>query len=169
MGKSFKKSKQSTERKNKALNTIVLTEDDAIFGRITKELGFGRYKIQVPDAKGNSTEANAAVVARTIAYPHMGDIIVVGRNESGKHITYEILGALDRKTITKLQEAKRFPNFLFNEDDELGDDLFDRSEPAPTEEETTKPKLEKGNKPVKKDKMTVNMDDDDDDIDVDNI
>lgn len=166
MGKSYKKSKQSAERKNKALNTIVLTEDEAIFGRILKELGFGRYQIQVPDTKGNSTEAEAAVVGKTIARPRIGDVVVVGRNESGKHISYEILGALDRKTVTQLQNAKRISSFLFSEDDVLGDDIFDRSEPAATEEETTKPKVEKGNKPVKKDKMIVNNDDD---VDVDAI
>lgn len=167
MGKSYKKSKQSAERKNNALNTIVLTEDEAVFGRILKELGFGRYQINVPDKRGNSTEAEAAVVGKTIARPRIGDIVVVGRNESGKHITYEILGTLDRKTITQLQNAKRISTFLFSEDDVLGDDIFDRSEPTATTEEAEKPKMEKGNKPVKKDKITVDMDTDD--IDVDNI
>lgn len=166
MPKSFKKSKQSAERKNKALNTLVLTDEDAVFGRVLKDLGFGRFRIQVPDKKGHGSEAEAAVVSKTTSRIHLGDVVVVGRNESAGKISYEILGSCDRAAVTALRKAKRLHPSLFAEDEELGEDLFDRSEEVKPEEESTKPKLEKGNKPVKKDKALPT---DEEDVDVDAI
>jgi len=167
MGKSFKKAKQSAERKNKMLNTIVLTEEEAIFGRVLKKLGNGRFRIQVPDKNGNGSEADAAIVGKSVSRIDLGDVVVVGRNESAGKISYEILGPCDKKSVTALREAKRLHPSLFADGDEEGEDLFDRSEDvAEGDEGAAKTKIEKGNKPVKPSKMTVT---ESDDVDVDAI
>lgn len=167
MGKSMKKSKQSAQRKNEQLNQVVLKDTDAVFGRVIKKLGNGHFRVLTTDGDGRGIEVSAVIASKSVVRIDIGDIIVVGRNESSKHVTYEVLGAIDKKTTEQLREAKRFHPSLFSDTDELGDDLFDRSEDAKPEEEDTKPKMEKGNKPVKKDKMTTG--DDDDDVDINAI
>lgn len=176
MGKSYKRARQSAERKNKELNTIVLKDEEAIFGRIIKDLGFGRFRIQVPDSKGYASEADAAVVGKSTIRVNIGDIVVVGRNESGKRVTYEILGSCDKAAIKLLRDAKRLHSCLFNEEDAVGDDFFDRSDDVPKEEgedESGKPKVEKGNKPAKSSKAalatTKEAEDEEDDLNVDEI
>ncbi len=167
MGKSFKKAKQSAERKNKTLNTIVLTDEDAVFGRVIKKLGNGRFRIQVPDKKGNGSEAEAAIVGKSISRIDLGDVVVVGRNESAGRISYEILGPCDKKAVTALRDAKRLHPSLLADTNEEGEDLFDRSEEIADEGEGgAKTKVEKGNKPAKPSKITVT---ETDDVDVDAI
>ena len=165
MGKSFKKAKQSAERKNKTLNTIVLVDEDAIFGRILKKLGNGRFRIQVPDKKDRGSEAEAAVVGKSVTRVDVGDVVVVGRNESAGKISYEILGACDKPAVKILRDAKRLHSSLFADADDEGEDLFDRSGDLGAEEDAlVKARLEKGNKPVKPSKMTAATDDDDVDV-----
>lgn len=162
----MKKSKQSAQRKNTTLNQLVLNVDDAVFGKAIKKLGHSQFQIQTTDAENRAIEVTAAIAGKSVVRIDIGDILIVGRNESSKHVTYEILGALDKKTIHQLRQDKRLHNAFFSDVDELGDDLFDRSEEVNEEEVTAAPKMEKGNKPVKKDKIVL---DNDDDVDVDAI
>jgi translation initiation factor IF-1 len=164
MGKSYKKSAHSAKNKNEMLNKIVLEEEDVIFGRTTKKLGNGRFMIKMTNEKGHGMEVDAYLLGKSMVRIEIGDVVIVGRNDSGKHTTYEILGSCERNVVASLRKANRLHPSLFNEEDLLGDDLFDRSEEVKEEEETTI-KKDKGNKPVKKDKMTVSMDDDDVNID----
>lgn len=167
MGKSFKKAKQSAERKNKVLNTIVLTDEEAIFGRVVKKLGNGRFRIQVPDKKGNGSEADAAIVGKSVSRIDLGDVIVVGRNESAGRVTYEVLGPCDKKAVAALRDANRLHPSLFADGDDEGEDLFDRSEEIAADgDEAAKTKIEKGNKPTKTSKMAIA---DNGDVDVDAI
>jgi hypothetical protein len=165
MGKSMKKSKQSAQRKNTELNHVVLKDTEALFGRAVKKLGNGHFRILTTDSENHSTEVNAVVQGKSVVRIEIGDVIIVGRNESAGKVTYEILGALDKKTTQQLREAKRFHSSLFSEADTDGDELFDRSADAGEEEESAKPKMEKGNKPVKKDKALLA----DGEVDVDAI
>lgn len=164
MGKSFKKSARSAKNKNEALNKVVLEETDAIFGRTTKKLGNGRFRIQVPNEKGHGTEVDAYLLGKSMVRIEIGDVVILGRNDSGKNITYEILGSCEKSVVETLRKANRLHSSLFNDEDILGEDLFDRSEEIPAEGEGTA-KKEKSNKPVKKDKMTA----DTDDVNVDDI
>ncbi len=165
MGKSFKKSNRSAKNKNETLNRVVLDIDDAIFGRTVKKLGNGRFRIQVPNSEGHGIEADASIPGKSTVRIEIGDVVIVGRNESSKHVTYEILGSCDKKTIQLLREANRLHPSLFNENDTLGDDLFDRSEDVELKEEETVAKKEKANKTVRGGKVTVSADDDDVNID----
>jgi hypothetical protein len=168
MGKSMKKSKQSAQRKNTALNQVVLKEEDVLFGRAVKKLGNGMFSILTTDSDNHSIEVKAAIASKSVVRIMEGDIIIVGCNESAKHTTYEILGSVDKKTTQKLREANRLHKSFFTETDQLDDDLFDRSEDAVEEEDGSKPKMEKGNKPVKKEKMLAEGGDDDE-VDIDGI
>lgn len=165
MGKSKKKSNQSAQRKNATLNTVVLKEEDVLFGRALKKLGNGYFRILTTDSENRGTEVNAVIQGKSVVRIELGDIIIVGRNESSGKVSYEILGALDKKTTQQLREAKRFHPSLVSDADTDGDELFDRSADAGEEEESGKPKMEKGNKPVKKDKALL----DEGEVDVDAI
>ena len=165
MGKSMKKSKQGAQRKNAELNQVVLKDTEALFGRTVKKLGNGHYRILTTDDDNRSIEVTAAIVSKSLVRPEIGDVVVVGKNESAGRVTYEILGSVDKKTTQQLREAKRFHPSLFSDVDSDGDDLFDRSGDAPAPEDAAKTKVEKGNKPVKKDKALL----EEDEVDVDAI
>jgi len=164
MGKSMKKSKQAAQRKNAALNQIVLKEEDVIFGRAIKKLGNGHFRILTTDTDGHGTEVTAVITGKGVVRIEIGDVIVIGRNESAGRVSYEILGSVDKKTTQQLREAKRFHPCLFSETEGEGDDLFDRSADAVSEEEESS-KVAKANKPIKKDKALL----DDGEVDVDAI
>lgn len=166
MGKSYKKSARSAKNKNESLNKIVLLEEDALFGRVQKKLGNGRFMIAVPNQEGHLIETDAYLLGKSMVRIEIGDVIIVGRNESAKKTTYEILGSCEKKVIESLRALQRLHPGLFNEEDVLGEDIFDRSEEVKDEEETARAKKEKSNKPVKKEKNIVI---DDDDVDVDKI
>lgn len=168
MGKSMKKAKISAVRNNDQRAKAALKDTEAVFGRAIKTLGNGRFRIVTTDDKGKSLEAEAAVGGRSVVRIQIGDIVIVGRNESSKHVTYEILGSCDKKTIKELRDAKRLHPAFFSEEDALGDDLFDRSEEFRLEEETAKGKVEKGNKPVKESRVTTEKEEEED-VDVDAI
>lgn len=166
MGKSMKKSKQGAQRKNAELNQVLLKQDtEALFGRTIKKLGNGHFRILTTDSDGRGTEVNAVIMGKSVVRIEIGDVIVVGKNESAGKVSYEILGSVDKKTTQQLREAKRFHPSLFSEAEGEGDDLFDRSADAAPEEESAKAKVEKGNKPVKKDKALL----EDGEVDVDAI
>ena len=167
MGKSYKKSNRSANTKNEGLNKAAVEDDDAIFGRVMKGLGNGRFRIQVPNEKGHGIEVDAYRVGKTVVRIQIGDVVIVGRNESSKHVTYEILGSCKKDVIETLRKANRLHPSLFTEEDVLGDDIFDRSEDVKEEEETVV-KKEKANKTVRGGKITVPTDDDDD-INIDAI
>ena len=164
----MKKAKISAQRNNVSRTKAAIDDDETLFGRATKTMGNGRFRIQTTDKDGHPIEAEAVVAGRSVVRIQIGDVIIVGRNESSKHITYEILASCDKKAVKELRDTKRLHPCLFSEDDQLGDDLFDRSEDAPPEEESVKPKMEKGNKPTKSDKMKP-MVNEDDDVNVDAI
>jgi len=165
MSKSAKKSKQSAQRKNTQLNQVLLKDTEALFGRALKKLGNGHFRILTTDGDGHPTEVTAVIAGKSVVRIDIGDVIIVGCNESSSKQTYEILGSVDKKTAQQLRECNRFHPSLFSEGDGEGDDLFDRSEDATPEEGDAKGKVDKGNKPVKKDKALL----DDGEVDVDAI
>ena len=168
MGKSMKKAKISAVRNNEQRTKIALKTEDALFGRATKSLGNGRFLIMTTDERGKSIEVDAAIGGRSVVRIQIGDVIIVGRNESSKHVTYEILGSLDKKSVKELRDAKRLHASFFSEEDSLGDDLFDRSEDIAAEEEAAKPKMEKANKPSKEARATM-LPEKDDEVNIDAI
>ncbi len=162
----MKKAKISAQRNNVTRTKDAIADDDALFGRAVKTLGNGRFRIQTTDAKGHGIEADAAIAGRSVVRIQIGDVVVVGRNETSKHITYEILASCDKKAVQELRQAKRLHPSFFSEEDTLGDDLFDRSEEIAAEDESAKPKLEKANKPTRGKAVA---EDDTDDVNVDAI
>lgn len=168
MPKSIKKSKISAQRNNVSRTKEAIADTDALFGRALKTLGNGRFRIQTTDGDGRPIETDAAIAGRSVVRIQIGDVVIVGRNESAKHITYEILASCDKKAVKELRDAKRLHPAFFSEDDQLGDDLFDRSEDIAAEEESAKSKMEKGNKPTKSDKIKP-MVDEDDNVNIDAI
>ncbi len=173
MPKSTKKSKISAQRNNVSRTKAAIEDEETLFGRATKTLGNGRFQIQTTDKDGRPIETSAVIAGRSVVRIQIGDVIIVGRNESSKHITYEILASCDKKAVKELRDAKRLHPSLFSEDDQLGDDLFDRSEDAAPEEDENKSKMEKGNKPAKSSKAaeatTRDRITEEDDINVDDI
>ncbi len=173
MGKSYKKANISAQRNNVSRTKAAIEDEEAIFGRATKTLGHGRFMIQTTDKDGRPIETSAVIAGRTVVRIQIGDVILVGRNESSKHITYEILASCDKKAVKELRDKKRLHPALFSEDDELGDDLFDRSEDIAAEDEEAKLKMEKGNKPSKTSKVadatTRDMMAEEDDVNIDAI
>ena len=164
MGKSMKKSKQSALRKNVQLNQIVLKEEDTIFGRAIKKLGNGHFRILTTDSDGRSTEVNAVIAGKSVIRIEVGDVIIVGKNDSAGKQSYEIIGSLDKKTTQQLREHNRFHPSLFSDADGEKDELFDRSEDM-AEGGAGKAKMDKGSKPVKKDKALL----ENDEVDVDAV
>lgn len=161
MGKSMKKAKISAERNNGLRAKAAVQDTEALFGRAIKTLGNGRFRIQTTDLDGHPTEADAAIGGRSVVRIQIGDIVIVGRNESSKRCTYEILGSCDKKTIKQLKDAKRLHPSLFSESDELGDEFFDRSEQIAEEEAASKEKDKKASKTAK----TAEVDEEDLDVD----
>ena len=168
MGKSMKKAKIAATRNNDQRMKIALKTEDALFGRAIKTLGNGRFRIITTDDKGKSLEADAAIGGRSVVRIQIGDVVIVGRNESSKHVTYEILGSCDKKAVKELRDAKRLHPAFFSEEDTLGDDLFDHSEETAVEDDTAKPKMEKANKPAKEIRTLV-LSEKEDEVDIDNI
>lgn len=166
MGKSMKKAKISAQRNNVSRTKSAIADEEALFGRALKTLGNGRFRIHTTDGDGRAIEADAAIAGRSVVRIQIGDVLIVGRNESAKHITYEILGSCDKKAVKELRDMQRLHPAFFSEEDTLGDDLFDRSEEI-AEEEAAKSKMEKANKPLKAAKAAAV--DDDDTVDVDAI
>lgn len=154
----MKKSKQSAQRKNATLNQVVLKEEDVLFGRAIKKLGNGQFRILTADADNHGIEVNATVLGKSIVRIEVGEVVVVGRNESSGRVTYEILGAIDKKTTQQLREADRLHPSFFSDSDELGDDLFDRTDDVPKDEEGAAKPKDKANKPIKKDKALLEND-----------
>jgi translation initiation factor IF-1 len=155
MGKSMKKSKQSAQRKNATLNTVVLKEEDVLFGRAIKKLGNGQFRILTTDAENRGIEVVATILGKSTVRTELGDVVVVGVNESSSKKTYEILGPVSKKTTQELREANRLHSSFFADAGEDGDELFDRSADAGDEEESGKLKMDKSNKTVKKDRVLL--------------
>lgn len=164
MGKSIKKAKISAQRNNVSRTKEAIAAEDALFGRALKTLGNGRFRITTTDKEGRPIETDAAIAGRSVVRIQIGDVVIVGRNESSKRVTYEILASCDKKAVKELRDAKRLHPAFFSEDDQLGDDLFDRSEEIEKEEESAKPTMEKGNKPTRG-KAVVEAEEDDVDVD----
>ena len=148
----YGKAKRSALRSHEVRTKEALTDESALFGRVLKSLGNSRFRIQVPDSDGRGSEAEAVVGGKSVVRIQIGDLVIVGRNESAGKISYEILGSCDKKTVKQLRDADRLHESLFNGEDTLGEDLFDRNEEAAPTEETSKGK---NNKPVKKMKVVV--------------
>lgn len=129
-GKGFGKAKLAAKRNNEQRNKIVIQEADALFGRTVKSLGNCRFRIQTTDGNGRGIETEAVVGGKSVVRINIGDIVIVGRNETSVRVTYEILGTCDKKTIKQLRDAKRLHPSLFSEADGMDDDLFDRDDEA---------------------------------------
>jgi translation initiation factor IF-1 len=159
----YGKAKRSALRNNEIRTKDAVIDDTALFGRTVKSLGNKRFRIQVPDKDGRGSEAEAVVGGKSVVRIQIGDVVIVGRNESAGKISYEILGSCDKKTVKQLRDTKRLHESLFNGEDTLGEDIFDRSEEAAPAEENQTGKM---NKPVKKMKVVV---DEEEDVNVDAI
>lgn len=133
---------RSANRNNDSLNRDILDDPTGFFGRAVKALGHRRFQVETVDAKGNPILVDAPIRGK-ILWINVGDVLILGKNESSDASSYEILGACDKKTLKRLRDAKRLPSSLFPESGEgLGDDLFDRSDDI-AEDETTAGKQEK--------------------------
>jgi translation initiation factor IF-1 len=128
-GKSVGKAKRSTIPKNDNRNKALLEDPTALVGRTIKSLGNRWFQIQTTDAEGRGVEVRAHIPGKIIII-HVGDIVIVGRNESAGRVTYEIVGKCEKKTIKQLRDAKRLHPSLFSEADGMDDDLFDRDDEA---------------------------------------
>jgi translation initiation factor IF-1 len=130
-GKGYGKAKLAAKRNNEQRNKIVIQESDALFGRTLKSLGNCRFRIQTTDTDGRGVETDAVIGGKSVVRINIGDIVIVGRNETSARVTYEILGACDKKTVKQLRDAKRLhPSLVSNAIGE-DDDLFDREDDDP--------------------------------------
>lgn len=128
-GKGYGKAKNAAKRNNTGLNQLVVKDDtEALFGRAVKKLGNGYFRILTTDSDGRGTEVNAKVIDKSVVLIQIGDMIVVGKNESAGKQTYEILGSLEKKTIKLLRDAKRLHPSLISDASGMEDELFDREE-----------------------------------------
>lgn len=125
-GRGFGKAKLAAKRNNEQRNKIVVQESDALFGRTLKSLGNCRFRIQTTDSNGRGVEADAVIGGKSVVRINIGDIVIVGRNETSARVTYEILGACDMKTVKQLRDAKRLHPSLCSEASGMDDDIFDR-------------------------------------------
>jgi len=122
-----KVAKRSAFKKNESLGKAVLEEETALLGRTIKKLGNKRFRILTTDSKGHGVEVEAHVRGNTV-FIQLDDVVILGSNESGGKVSYEILGSCEKKIVKQLQDRKRLHSSLLVGADELGDDLFDRSE-----------------------------------------
>jgi len=134
MPKTAGKASRSARAKNERVGKEVLVDDSALFGRAIKSLGNCRFRIQTTDDKGRATETEAVIGGRSVVRINIGDIVVVGRNESAGRTTYEIIGSCDKKTIKKLRDVNRLHSSLLELGDGLDEDFFDRSEEVADEQ-----------------------------------
>ncbi len=134
-GMSYGKAKRSAQRNNDVLNKDVLSDPEAIFGRILKPLGNSRFRVNTTDHRGYPIEADASIRGNSIRIT-TGDLVILGRNESAGRVIFEIMGSCDKKTIKQLRDGKRLHSSLMAESDMLDDDFFDRDEEG--EEEPVK-------------------------------
>lgn len=128
---------RSANRNNDSLNRDILDDTNGFFGRAIKALGHRRFQVETVDKKGNPILVDAPIRGK-ILWINVGDVLILGRNESSDASSYEILGACDKKTLKRLRDAKRLPASLFSgTGEEAGDDLFDRSDDIADDEGVT--------------------------------
>ena len=130
-GKGFGKAKNAAKRNNDQRNKIAVDDSSVLFGRALKSLGNCRFRIQTTDSDGRGVETEASIGGKTVVRINIGDIVMVGRNESSARMTYEILGACDKKTIKQLRDTKRLHPSLVHDVSGVDDELFDREEDDP--------------------------------------
>ncbi len=135
-GMSYGKAKRSAQRNNDLLNKDVLSDPEALFGRILKPLGNSRFRVNTTDHRGYPIEADASIRGNSVRIA-TGDLVILGRNESAGRVIFEVMGACDKKTIKQLRDSKRLHSSLMAESDLLDDDFFDRDDEG--EEQTEEP------------------------------
>ncbi len=94
--------------KQERYRAIALSDDEAIYGKVIKVLGFRQFHVVLPDASKRLIEVRATVPKKR-ALINTDDIVVVAPNGS----TYEIQATMDRKTANHLvKENKMHPDLL---------------------------------------------------------
>lgn len=134
MPKRAGKANLSAKRNNEVRMKVAVTDETALFGRAIKSLGNCRFRIQTLDEQGRTTETEAVIGGRSVIRICVGDIVIIGRNESAGRITYEILGSCDKKITKQLRDAKRLHPSLITDADVLKDEFFEAVEDAKEEE-----------------------------------
>ena len=135
-GMSYGKAKRSAQRNNDVLNKDVLSDPEALFGRVLKPLGNSRFRVNTTDHRGYPIEADASIRGNSVRIA-TGDLVILGRNESAGRVIFEIMGSCDKKTMKQLRDSKRLHSSLMAEADFLDDDLFDRDDEG--EDQTEEP------------------------------
>lgn len=128
-GKGYGKAKLAAKRNNEQRNKIAVEDTTALFGKALKSLGNCRFRIQTTDGEGRGVEAEASIGGKSVMRIDIGDIVIVGRNETSARVTYEILAKItEKKVIKQLREAKRLHPSLVSDATGVDDDLFDRDD-----------------------------------------
>jgi translation initiation factor IF-1 len=104
IGKGRKAVKQERYR------AMALGDDQAVYGKVIKVLGFRQFHVVLPDASKRLIEVRATVPKKR-ALINTDDIVIVAPNGA----TYEIQATMDRKTANNLvKEKKMHPDLLSN-------------------------------------------------------
>lgn len=131
------KKKFARSRTNMIRSKIAMMDDTALFAKVVKALGNCRFRILCPDEKGKAArEVDARIGGNSVTRILLGDIVIVGRNTSSDHETYEILGSLDKTQIKDLQTVRRLHPALIDMGEDTDDGIeFDYGEEKKQEED----------------------------------
>lgn len=111
--KHISKKVERSGRKNKGRVEVALEDDTAVFGRITKKLGFRRFQILLWDARLRRLVPDVqARIGKKMVRVEINDIVNVAvADEHGRE--YEILAQLNGRDASRLQKDERIPAHLF--------------------------------------------------------
>jgi hypothetical protein len=107
---------QRAARRNDRRIAGVADDDDAIFARVTKKLGCRRFLITVwdtrPKAPRHIIDAQASIVKKQV-FIDVNDLVTVAPEND----EWEIVGLLDKKTVSELKKADRLTPVLLAQGD----------------------------------------------------
>lgn len=106
--KNMKNKRAATERrerKNANVETEALTDPDVLFGKTSKSLGGGMFRVFIPNPKHKNEiiEVTAKAVDKNMARICVNDIVIVVQSGS----TFELKGNMSTRNIKRLVTEKR--------------------------------------------------------------
>jgi translation initiation factor IF-1 len=110
--KHISKKVERSSRKNKGRVEVALDDETAVFGRITKKLGFRRFQIILWDPRLRRLVPDIqARIGKKMVRVEINDIVnVAAADEAGRE--YEILAQFNGRDTARLQKEERIPPHL---------------------------------------------------------
>ena len=107
---------QRAARRNDRRIAGVTDDDDALFARVTKKLGCRRFLITVWDTRSKAprhiVDVQASITKKQV-YIDVNDLVTVAPENN----EWEIVGLLDKKTVSELKKADRLTPVLLAQGD----------------------------------------------------